>query len=100
MPAAIRFGIQMDVFLELNPKYMYLYQKAYLQEKEEQVQLLDVAAYYQGLYVQMAIASCFSKRGKYPKRPLSMEPKEEPMSGEEKFRLWVMEFNKRFEEDE
>lgn len=71
-----------------------------MQEKEEQVQLLDVAAYYQGLYVQMAIASCFSKRGKYPKRPLSMEPKEEPMSGEEKFRLWVMEFNKRFEEDE
>ena len=61
---------------------------------------MDVAAYYQGLYVQMAIASCFSKRGKYPKRPLSMEPKEEPMSGEEKFRLWVMEFNKRFEEDE
>lgn len=71
-----------------------------MQEKEERVQLLDVAAYYQGLYVQMAIASCFSKRGKYPKRPLSMEPKEEPMSGEEKFRLWVMEFNKRFEEDE
>ena len=98
MPAAIRFGIQMDVFWELNPKYMYLYQKAYLQE--EQVRFLDVAAYYQGLYVQMAIASCFSKRGKYPKRPLSMEPKEEPMSGEEKFRLWVMEFNKRFEEDE
>ena len=100
MPAAIRFGIQMDVFWELNPKYMYLYQKAYLQEKEEQVRFLDVAAYYQGLYVQMAIASCFSKRGKYPKRPLSMEPKEEPMSGEEKFRLWVMEFNKSFEEDE
>lgn len=100
MPAAIRFGIQMDVFWELNPKYMYLDQKAYLQEKEEQVRFLDVAAYYQGLYVQMAIASCFSKRGKYPKRPLSMEPKEEPMSGEEKFRLWVMEFNKRFEEDE
>lgn len=70
-----------------------------MQKKEEQVQLLDVAAYYQGLYVQMAIASCFSKRGKYPKRPLSMEPKEEPMSGEEKFRLWVMEFNKRFEEE-
>ena len=35
MPAAIRFGIQMDVFWELNPKYMYLYQKAYLQEKED-----------------------------------------------------------------
>lgn len=98
MPAAIRFGIPADVFWELNPKYMYMYQEAYLREKEEQLQMLDVAAYYQGLYVQQAIASCFSKRGKYPKRPLSMEPQKEPLLGEEQFRLWVQEFNRRFEE--
>lgn len=60
--------------------------------------MLDVAAYYQGLYVQQAIASCFSRRAKYPKRPLTMEAKKEPLSGEEQFRLWVMEFNKKFEE--
>ena len=44
MPAAIRFGISMDVFWELNPKYMYMYQEEYLREKEEQVRMLDAAA--------------------------------------------------------
>ena len=61
MPAAIRFGIPADVFWELNPKYMYIYQDAYIKEKEEQVKMLDVAAYYQGLYVQQAVASCSRK---------------------------------------
>ena len=45
MPAAIRFGIPADVFWDLNPKYMYIYQDAYIKEKEEQVKMLDVAAY-------------------------------------------------------
>lgn len=97
MPAAIRFGIPADVFWELNPKYMYIYQDAYIKEKEEQIKMLDVAAYYQGLYVQQAIASCFSKKTKYPKKPLSLEPKKKVLSGEEQFRLWVQEFNKRFD---
>ena len=82
MPAATHFW-------ELNPKYMYIYQDAYIKEKEEQVKMLDVAAYYQGLYVQQAVASCFSKRAKYPKKPLSLEPKKKALSGEEQFRLWA-----------
>lgn len=97
MPAAIRFGIPADVFWELNPKYMYIYQDAYIKEKEEQVKMLDVVAYYQGLYVQQAVASCFSKKAKYPQRPLSLEPKKKALSGEEQFRLWVEEFNRKFE---
>ena len=59
--------------------------------------MLDVAAYYQGLYVQQAVASCFSKSAKYPKKPLSLEPKEKALSGEEQFRLLVEEFNKQFD---
>lgn len=97
LPAALRFGIQLDVFWNLNPKYMYMYQDEYIREKEEQMKLLDVSAYYQGLYVQQAIASCFSKKAKYPKLPLSMEQKRKSLSGEEQFKLWVQEFNKRFE---
>lgn len=97
LPAALRFGIPIEVFWNLNPKYMYMYQDEYIREKEEQIKLLDVAAYYQGLYVQQAIASCFSKRARYPKKPLSLTEQEKPLSGEEQFKLWVQEFNKRFE---
>ena len=35
--------------------------------------MLDVSAYYNGLYVQQAIASCFSKNARYPKQPLLLE---------------------------
>ena len=65
-------GIPVDMFWELNPKYMYMYQDNYIKEKEEQIKMMDAAAYYQGLYVRQAIASCFSKKAKYPKKPLSM----------------------------
>lgn len=97
MPAAIRFGIPADVFWELNPKYMYIYQDAYIKEKEERVKMLDVAAYYQGLYNVQAIAACFSKNVKYPKKPLSLEPKKKILSEAEQFRLWVAEFNRKFD---
>ena len=64
------------MFWELNPKYMYMYQDNYIKEKEEQIKMMDAAAYYQGLYVHQAIASCFSKKAKYPKKPLSMKNNE------------------------
>ena len=97
MPAALRYSIPIDVFWNLNPKYMYMYQDEYIREKEEQLKLLDVSAYYQGLYVQQAIASCFSQKAKYPSKPLSLMKKNKPLSGEEQFKLWVKEYNKRFE---
>lgn len=76
MPAAIRYGIAADIFWELNPKIMYLYQEEYIREKEEEIKMMDAAAYYQGLYVQQAIASCFDKKSKYPKKPLSVMQEE------------------------
>lgn len=88
----------MDVFWELNPKYMYMYQDNYIKEKKEQLQMLDVAAYYQGLYVHRAIASCFNKRVKYPEKPYSLIKKEKPLTEAEKFKLWVAEFNRQFDE--
>lgn len=88
----------MDVFWELNPKYMYMYQDNYIKEKKEQLQMLDVAAYYQGLYVHRAIASCFNKRVKYPEKPYSLVKNEKPLTEAEKFKLWVAEFNRQFDE--
>ena len=60
-------GIPIDVFWELNPKYMYMYQ---------------------------------DKNAKYPQKPYSLVEKEKPLSPEEKFKLWIEEFNKKFDENQ
>lgn len=99
--------IPIDVFWELNPKYMYIYQESYIKEKEEQIKMMDVAAYYQGLYVQQAIASCFSKKAKYPKKPLSMKASEtkkvEEMSEDEYYaamRAAIGKMNGQFQKND
>lgn len=80
---------------------MYAYQDAYVEQKKQEMKMLDVAAYYNGLYVQQAIASCFNKRAKYPKKPLCfMEKEQESLSDTEKFKLWIAEFNRKFDENE
>lgn len=79
---------------------MYAYQDAYIEQKKQEMQMLDVAAFYNGLYMQQAIASCFNKRAKYPKKPLSLVEKEKPLSPEEKFKLWISEFNRKFDENQ
>lgn len=77
---------------------MYAYQDVYIEQKKQEMKMLDISAYYQGMYVQQAIASCFSKKAKYPKKPLSLIEKSKPLSGEEQFKLWVAEHNRRFDE--
>lgn len=100
LPSALRMGIPVDVFWNLNPKYMYMYQDNFIKEKEEKLKMLDVAAFYQGLYVKQAIASCFNKSTKYPKIPFSLIEKENSLSPEEKFKLWIEEYNRRFDENQ
>lgn len=77
---------------------MYAYQDAYIEQKKQEMKMLDVSAYYNGIYVQQAIASCFSKKAKYPNKPLSLMEMKQPLSGEEQFKLWVEEYNRRFDE--
>lgn len=79
---------------------MYAYQNAYIEQKKQEMQMLDVAAYYQGLYVHQAVAACFNKHTKYPKKPYSLVEKEKPLSPEEKFKLWIEEFNRKFDENQ
>lgn len=79
---------------------MYAYQDAYIEQKKQEIKMLDVSAYYNGMYVQQAIASCFSSKVRYPKKPLSLVEKEEPLSGPEQFKLWAAEFNRKFEENQ
>lgn len=90
-------GIPVEEFWKLNPKYMYMYQDNFLKEKEEQIKLLDASAYLNGLYVQQAISSCFNKKAKFPQKPLSLAEKKKPLSGEDKFKMWIEQYNKKFE---
>lgn len=83
---------------------MNLYQEEYVRTKEEEMKLMDILAYYQGLYVQRAISSCFSKRAKYPKKPFSLQNEEkkrvEEMSEEEYYaamRSAIQGMNQRFQ---
>lgn len=79
---------------------MFAYQDAYIEQKKQEIQLLDAAAYYQGMYVQQAIAACFSKSVKYPNKPYSLVEKEKTLTPEEKFKLWIAEFNSKFEKNQ
>ena len=88
----------MQTFFGLNPRIMYAYQDAYIEQKKQEIKLLDAAAFYNGLYVQQAVAACFSKKAKYPKQPLSVAQNAKPLSDAERFKMWVQEYNKRFEE--
>ena len=94
----MRYGIDMRTFWMLNPRIMYAYQDSYIEQKKLEIKMLDVAAFYNGLYVQQAVASCFSKKAKYPKQPLSLVEKAKPLSGAEQFKLWAQEYNRRFDE--
>lgn len=77
---------------------MYAYQDAYIEQKKQEIKMLDIAAFYNGVYVQKAVAACFSKKAHFPKQPLSLTESAKPLSGEERFKLWIEEYNRRFDE--
>lgn len=60
------------------------------------MQIINYSSWLQGQYHMAAISAALSKRGKYPKQPFELEKKENSVSGEEKFKLWVHAFNQRF----
>lgn len=84
LPTALMLGVDYELFWELNPKSLSPFIKAFELKREVD----DIKAWEQGLYIQMAIASCLDKDFKYPKRPKSgkllVEDKESPRSIREK----------------
>lgn len=80
----------------LNPKILNIYQDSYIKKREEEADLLNYSSWLQGQYNMMSIGAAMNKKNRYPKEPLKSK-KAEGVSGEEKFLLWVNEFNKRFE---
>ena len=82
----------------INPKIMNVYQEAYIGRMEEQIDLNNRLAWLQGQYNMLSIGASMSKKCKYPKEPFNLKEKNSALSGEEKFLLWVDEFNRKFGE--
>lgn len=83
----------------MNPKILNILLNAYKSKKEEESKRMDFQAWLAGVYVRDAVASALvGKKHKYPENPYAMQTVSHEMSGEEKFKLWAMEFNRRFED--
>ena len=99
LPAAIRYGIPYETFWKLNPRIMSIYQDAYNKRLQEKYEDLDYAAWLNGMYVMNAIGSAFNKNSKYPEAPISKSKEQKTLTPEEKFKLWVLEYNKKYDEN-
>ena len=66
---------------------------------KEQLQLTNYSAWLYGRYQLLAIGAAMSKRCKYPTEPFYTEEKE-VLNGEERFKLWIGEFNRKFEKEQ
>ena len=69
---AIRYGIPIDVFRKLNPRYMEIYHDAYEDKRKEQIEMIEYQAWMYGIYIECAIASAFSSDNKYPEKPFGI----------------------------
>lgn len=98
LPAAIRYGIPYETFWVINPRIMELYQNAKKDDVERQQKIIDYTGWLNGMYVTRAISSCFSKRGRYPNQPISLNEERQELSDEEKFKIWIAEHNRKFDE--
>lgn len=98
LPIALRYGIAYETFWDINPRIINIYQEDYRRKIEERQKLMDYEAWLRGQYQMASIGAALSKKCKYPKQPFSMQEEEKGLSEEDKFLLWVDEFNRRFEE--
>lgn len=99
-PAALRYGIPYETFWNLNPRIMNIYQESYKKSLEEKQKVIDYEAWLHGQYQMASIGAAFSKKCKYPDRPMSMKTKEKGLDEEDKFLLWVDAFNRNRQKDE
>lgn len=76
---------------------MGIYQETYIKKLEEQRELINYTAWIQGQYNLTSIGAAMSKKVKYPQKPFGFKEKNKGLGGEEKFLLWIDEFNRRFE---
>lgn len=76
---------------------MDIYQQEYIKKQKEQAKLMDYMAWLSGSYIINAVQTALMpKKARYPQSPRSQEFPE--LSGEERFKEWVQEFNAQHDE--
>lgn len=96
LPSALMYGVPWDVFWKLNPKKLKIFERNYEKGIEIQQARMNLNAWLNGLYVQNAVASVFSKSARYPKKPFDMFKPLKPKTAEEEgadFLRYVMQYN-------
>lgn len=98
LPAALLMGVPYDLFWHLNPRKLEPFRTAYKDRLSQE----DHYAWRQGAYIKLAVGSIlFGRKCKYPENPFSLtagDGEHTGLSDEEKFVLWIDEYNRRFEE--
>ena len=61
-----------ELFWKLNPKKLEPFEKAAEMEQKAMQARLNLTAWVSGVYVQHAVAACFSKSAKYPQKPIDI----------------------------
>lgn len=86
LPEALRVGVPYGTFWHLTPRTIRPFFEAYSKRQEEQYELIDYAAWRNGLYAVMArIATpALGKGHDYPQKPLLMQEKEQERQEEHK----------------
>lgn len=105
---ALMMGVDYELFWTLNPRKLKPFQKAYSQRQKIKYEEMNYRAWINGLYVQNAIGSAFSKRGKYPDKPFRFnESINEKVSGEKpkskervQMEVIAMMWNKQFKDNQ
>ena len=97
-------GVPYELFWKLNPRKLKPFEAAYKMKLDREQDMINAKAWVNGLYVQMAIGSCFSKNSKYPESPLGMGKEEQPEKKEIEssnkaglFLTWALKYNENFE---
>lgn len=71
MPRAVKCGIKPREFMHMTPNEVNMIIKAQGEQLRERADEREFTAWLNGLYVSMAIASCFSKKCNYPENPIT-----------------------------
>lgn len=88
-------------FWELTPKKLQPFVKAKEQEIELRTKMVNYEAWLNGLYIRQAIASVFSKNGKYPEQPIADGSSDRNSQNKEinfktQFEVWATKHNEKF----
>lgn len=88
------------MFRKLNPKIMERYLPFFREQMKCRRDNMSDSGWINGLYIGMAIGSCFSKNAKYPEEPLELwndgvsEEDSEPFTDADRFAGFAAAFNK------